>query len=151
MVAQTRWSKANLGSSRFILHREYYLFVFGTLLCDIYILFSLSYQCQIEFHRDSLTIFSTLDFSPHRVLFDLGCPRNNQIFFSIRTETNRNSICFSCFSVCFAKPKNIFFGLCWFDSVFRTCIETTETNRTLSKQTEKISKQRSLLGGPRNS
>ncbi len=38
----------------------------------------------------------------------LGCPRNNQIFFSVRTKTNRNSICFGCFSVCFAKPKNIF-------------------------------------------
>ncbi len=57
-------------------------------------------------------------------------------FFSVRTETNRNSICFGCFSVCFAKPKYIFFGLFRFDSVFRTCIETTETNRTLSKQTE---------------
>ncbi len=35
-------------------------------------------------------------------------------FFSVRTETNQNSICFVCFSVCFAKPKNIFsvcFGL----------------------------------------
>ncbi len=41
----------------------------------------------------------------------VGCPRNNQIFFSVRTKTNRNSICFGCFSVCFAKPKNIFFGL----------------------------------------
>ncbi len=57
-------------------------------------------------------------------------------FFSVRTETNRNSICFGCFSVCFAKPKNIFFSLFWFDLAFRTCIETTETNRTLSKQTE---------------
>ncbi len=45
--------------------------------------------------------------------------------FSVRTETNRNSICFGCFSVCFAKPT-IFFR---FVSVFRTGIETTETNR----------------------
>ena len=66
----------------------------------------------------------------------VGCPRNNQIFFSVRTETNRNSICFSCFSVCFAKPKNFFFGLFRFVSVFRTSIETTETNRIFSKQTE---------------
>ncbi len=29
----------------------------------------------------------------------------------VRTETYRNSICFGCFLVCFAKPKNIFFGL----------------------------------------
>jgi hypothetical protein len=42
----------------------------------------------------------------------LGCPRNNQIFFSVRTETNRNSICFGCFSVCFAKPTN-FFSVCF--------------------------------------
>jgi hypothetical protein len=39
----------------------------------------------------------------------VGCPRNNQIFFSVRTETNRNSICFGRFSVCFAKPqKHVF-------------------------------------------
>ncbi len=31
--------------------------------------------------------------------------------------------------------------------MFLTGIETTETNRTSSKQTEKISKKRSLLGG----
>jgi hypothetical protein len=43
--------------------------------------------------------------------FYVECPRNNQIFFSVRTETNRNSICFGCFSVCFAKPKKHFFGL----------------------------------------
>ncbi len=33
-----------------------------------------------------------------------------------------------------------------FVSVFRTGIETTETNRILSKQTEKIYEKRSLLG-----
>jgi hypothetical protein len=32
------------------------------------------------------------------------------IFFSVRTEPNRNSICFGCFSVCFfAKPNKFFF------------------------------------------
>ncbi len=71
-------------------------------------------------------------------------------FVTVRTETNRNSICFGCFSVCFAKQKNIFFGLFRFVSVFRTGNETTETNRTLSKQTEKIFKKRFLLGGLRN-
>ncbi len=74
-------------------------------------------------------------------------------FFSVRTETNRNSICFGCFSVCFAKPKNSFFGLFRFVLVFRIGIETTETNRTLSEQTktnQKISKKRSLWGS-RNS
>ncbi len=59
----------------------------------------------------------------------LGCPRNNQILFSVRTETNQNSICFDCFSVCFAKPKIFFFRLFRFVSVFRTGIETTKTNR----------------------
>jgi hypothetical protein len=46
-------------------------------------------------------------------------------FFSVRTETNRNSICFGCILVCFAKPQNFF----RFVSVFQTGIETTETNR----------------------
>jgi hypothetical protein len=43
----------------------------------------------------------------------IGCPRNKLIFFSVRTETNRNSICFGSFSVCFAKPITIIFGLFW--------------------------------------
>ncbi len=37
----------------------------------------------------------------------LGCPRNYQ-FFSVRTETNRNTICFGCFSVWFVKSKKCF-------------------------------------------
>ncbi len=56
------------------------------------------------------------------------------------------------------KPKlnllQLFFGLFRetpqkifrFVSVFRTGIQTTETNRTLSKQTKLISRKRSLLG-----
>ncbi len=60
------------------------------------------------------------------------------------------------------KPKlnlfRLFFGLLretkkhffWFVSMFQTGIETTETNIIFSKQTEKIFKKRSLLGGPRN-
>ncbi len=31
------------------------------------------------------------------------------IFFSVRTETNQNSICFGCFSVCFFTKPQIFF------------------------------------------
>jgi hypothetical protein len=75
----------------------------------------------------------------------VGCPRNNQIFFfdTKQTETHSVSVVFSLFR----ETKKHFF---WFVSVFRTGIETTETNRTLSKQTEKISKKRSLLGGSRN-
>ncbi len=49
---------------------------------------------------------------------------------SVRTETNQNKICFGLFH----ETKN--FGLFWFISVFRTFIETINTNRTVSKQTE---------------
>ncbi len=52
------------------------------------------------------------------------------IFFSVRTKTNRNSICFGCFSVCFFAKPNIFFSLFRFISMSRTVIETTETKRT---------------------
>jgi hypothetical protein len=55
---------------------------------------------------------------------------------SVRTETNRNKIYFGCVSACFVKPKTKNFVLFQFVSVFRTYIETTETNRTVSKQTE---------------
>jgi hypothetical protein len=41
----------------------------------------------------------------------LGCPRNEKKNFSVRTETNRNKICFAFVSVCFVKPKIFFFGL----------------------------------------
>ncbi len=61
----------------------------------------------------------------------LGVLENVNFFFSVRTETNRNSICFGCFSVCFfAKPKIIkifFFGLFQFVSMFWTGIETNRT------------------------
>ncbi len=81
----------------------------------------------------------------------LGCPRNNQIFFSVRTETNRNSICFGCFSVCFAKPKLTFFRfvLCFGPVSKQT--KQTKLCRYKLKQTEKISKKRFILGDPRNS
>ncbi len=58
------------------------------------------------------------------------------IFFSVQTETNRNSTCFGCFSVFFAKPPKNVSDLFRFVSVFQTGIKTTKTNRTLSKQTE---------------
>ncbi len=74
----------------------------------------------------------------HRIQYDtvrVGCPRNEKKIFSVRTETNRNKICFAFVSVCFVKPQIFFF---WFVSVIRTFIETTETNRTVSKRTETI-------------
>jgi hypothetical protein len=66
----------------------------------------------------------------------VGCPRNNQIFFSVRTETNRNSICFGCFSVCFAKPNKFCFSL------FR-CFGSVSKQ---PKQTEKISQKQISIG-----
>ena len=42
---------------------------------------------------------------------DLGCSRNEKKIFLIRTETNRNKICFGCVSVCFVKPKTKIYGL----------------------------------------
>ncbi len=62
------------------------------------------------------------------------------IFFSVRTETQSVSVVFRFVS----RNQKTFF------SMFRTSIETTETNRIFSKQTEKISKKLSLLRGPRN-
>ncbi len=41
----------------------------------------------------------------------LGCPRNEKKKISVRTETNRNKICFAFVSVCFMKPKKKIFGL----------------------------------------
>jgi hypothetical protein len=66
---------------------------------------------------------------------NLGCPQNGKKNFG-SNRTNRKEICFGCVSVCFVKPKTKIFGLFRFVSVFRTYIETTETNRTVSNQTE---------------
>ncbi len=83
--------------------------------------------------------FCFLPRSPH-----LGCPRNNHIFFSVRTETNRNSNYFGCFSVCFAKPKNNFFGLFRCFGPVSKQLKQTEFSQNKPKQTKKISKKRSL-------
>jgi hypothetical protein len=81
---------------------------------------------------------------------ELGCPRNNQIFFSVRTETNRNSICFGCFLVCFAKPKKNFFGLfrC-FGPVSKQPKQTETTSQQCSIRIS--SKQLIFFGSNRNS
>ncbi len=62
----------------------------------------------------------------------VGCPWNNQFFFPDQTETNRNSICFGCFSVCFAKP-NKFFWICF--GLFQCFVPVSKQ----PKQTKKIS------------
>jgi hypothetical protein len=75
--------------------------------------------------------------------------RSNFIFGLNRNKPKLNL--FRLFFGLFRETKKQFFR---FVSVFRTVIETTETNRTLSKQTEtnkkKSPKKRFLLGGPRN-
>ena len=53
-----------------------------------------------------------------------------------QTETRSVSGLFRFVSVCFVKPKTKDSGLFRFVSVFRTYIETTETNRNVSLQTE---------------
>jgi hypothetical protein len=68
----------------------------------------------------------------------LEFPRNKQKIFSVGTKTNRNQICFSCFSGCFTKQKKLLFSL------LRTCIETTETNKTVLKQTKKIEEKKNV-------
>jgi hypothetical protein len=85
---------------------------------------------------------------------------NNQIFYSVRTETNWNSICFGCFSVCFAKPKNIIsvcFGLFRFVLVCFGVSDQYRNNRnkqnfleTNRNKPKKNLHKSSLLGGPRN-
>ncbi len=65
----------------------------------------------------------------------LGCPRNEK---KKKFGSNRNKPKQDLFRVCFGlfceTPKKNF----RFVSVFRTCIETAETNRTVSKRTETI-------------
>jgi hypothetical protein len=77
-------------------------------LWDVFVCGTSSDTGRFECASSILAILISL---AHAEYSNVGCPRYNQIIFSVRTETNRNSICFGCFSVCFAKPKNIFFGL----------------------------------------
>ncbi len=70
--------------------------------------------------------------------------------FWVRTETNRNKICFDCVSVCFMKPKSKIFGLFRFVSVFRTYIDNGnkqncfESNRNNPKFSEKYQNMLSI-------
>jgi hypothetical protein len=92
----------------------------------------LSHGCSISVRYVSGCFFSGR-FVPPNILYPdvlsghcttyCGCPR---------TVTYRNSICLGCFSVV-SRNKKFFFR---FVLVFRTGIETTETNRTFFKQTE---------------
>ncbi len=73
----------------------------------------------------------------------LGCTRNNQIFFWVRTETSWNSICY-------VKPKTIFFGLfrC-FGQVSKQLKQTELCQNKLeqTEKTEKISKKTFSIRG----
>jgi hypothetical protein len=76
----------------------------------------------------------------------VGCPRNEKKIFSVRTETNRNKICFGCVSVCFVKPKTKIFGLfrCFEPiskqpkqtELFRIKPKKTETTQNFLKNTK---------------
>jgi hypothetical protein len=57
-------------------------------------------------------------------------------FFLVRTETNRKSICFGCFLVCFAKPNKFFFGLFRCFGPVSKQPEQTETNRKNLQKTK---------------
>jgi hypothetical protein len=57
--------------------------------------------------------------------FNIGCPRNNHIFFRFKLKETKLNL------------FRLFFGLFRFVSVFRTSMQTTETLRILSKQTVK--------------
>jgi hypothetical protein len=61
---------------------------------------------------------------------------SKQTKINFGSNRNRNKMCFAFVSVCFVKPKTKNFSLFRFVSVFRTYMEITETNRTVSQQTE---------------
>jgi hypothetical protein len=63
----------------------------------------------------------------------VGCPRNNQIFFGSNRNKPKHNLFWFIFGL-FCKTKKLFF---WFVSVFWIRLKTTETNRFVSKQTEK--------------
>jgi hypothetical protein len=81
--------------------------------------------------KKSFLLFSLLLQEPQ-----LGCPRNKQkkIRFEPKQTVTQSLL------VCFAKPKNnFFFGL------FRTRIETIETNESVSKQTKTKEKKQKAI------
>jgi hypothetical protein len=91
-------------------------------------------------HYFAIIIFVTNIQFP--VVTQLGCPRNKQKnFFGL----NRNKPKLNLFRLIFGlfrETKKYFFR---FVSVFRIRFETTETNRFVSKQTEKTKTQKSSL------
>ncbi len=77
----------------------------------------------------------------------LGCPRNNQIFFSVRTETQSVSVVFRFVS----RNQKTFFSVCF--GLFR-CFgpvskqpKQTEFSRNKPKQTKKIPKKTLSIRG----
>jgi hypothetical protein len=61
------------------------------------------------------------------------CLRSKQTIFSVQTAIKRNAFYFGCFSICFKKTNKNSFR---FVSVIRTCTETIERNKPVSKQTK---------------
>ncbi len=72
--------------------------------------------------------------------------KQSNVFFGSNWNKMKLNL-FRLFFSLFQETKKHFFR---FVSVFRTGIETTKTNRILSKLTKKISTKHSLLGGPQN-
>jgi hypothetical protein len=82
---------------------KFSVIIYPVKICIINYSCSANLQLQFELR--------VLAFSYNVSKNSIVCPRNKQKFISVRTETNRNSICFGSFSVCFAKPITMFFGL----------------------------------------
>jgi hypothetical protein len=76
--------------------------------------------------------YISVPFYPTRV----SSKQKNKKYGSNRNKPKPPQICFGCVSVCFVNPITKNFCLFRLVSVFRTYKETTETNRTVSKQTE---------------
>jgi hypothetical protein len=108
------------------------LYIFSTSIEQYTVVWGILILNTIKYFASSEVAIPRLFHKTH--CLRLGCPRNNQIFFSVRTETNRNSICFSCFSVCFAKPKKNFSGLFRFFGPVSKQPKQTEFSRNKQKK-----------------
>jgi hypothetical protein len=78
-------------------------------------------------NRNKQNCFETNQIIPPKTLSNRVSSKQ-LIFFSVRTETNQNSICLVVFWFV-SRKQQLFSVLFHFVSVFQTSIETTETNR----------------------
>jgi hypothetical protein len=66
--------------------------------------------------------------------------KQTNFFFGSNRNKPKHNLFWLIFGL-FRETKKYFFGMFWFVSVFRIRFETTETNRFVSKHTEKNRKQ----------